>query len=178
MDDIHRTFDVLLRAATSQRQDDRIFADNIKAAQALRPHDDSKMARMLWGSTISHRDWLRLDEKRHRMRWKWHEFFKNYDLLLCPVFGRAAYPHDPTPTYERELAVNGKKLPFMIQTFWAGYTGVTYLPASVAPIGFTRNDLPVGVQIVGPQYGDRTCLRFARLLEKEYQGFVPPPGYD
>jgi amidase len=35
----------------------------------------------------------------------------------------------------------------------------------------------VGVQIVGPQYGDLTCLRFARLLEREYQAFVPPPGY-
>lgn len=177
MGEIQRTFDVLLRAATSQGQDDRFFADNIKAAQALGPDDDTKLARMLRGCSIRHRDWLRLDEKRHRMRWKWHEFFKNYDLLLCPVFGRAAYAHDPTPTYERELAVNGKMLPFMTQTFWAGFTGVTYLPASVAPIGFTEDGLPVGVQIVGPQYGDRTCLQFARLLEKEYQGFIPPPGY-
>jgi amidase len=38
--------------------------------------------------------------------------------------------------------------------------------------------LPVGVQIVGPQYGDLTCIRLAQLLEKEYQGFQPPPGYD
>ncbi len=178
MDDIQRTFDVLLRAATSQRQADPIFAGSIRAAEALRPRDDSKMARMLRGSTIRHRDWLRLDEKRHRMRWQWHEFFKGYDLLLCPVFGRAAYPHDHTPTYERTLAVNGKKHPFMTQTFWAGYTGVTGLPSTVAPIGFTKRGLPVGVQIVGPQYGDRTCLHFARLLEKEYQGFVPPPGYE
>jgi amidase len=33
------------------------------------------------------------------------------------------------------------------------------------------------VQIVGPQYGDRTCLELARLLEREFQGFVRPPGY-
>jgi len=65
----------------------------------------------------------------------------------------------------------------MTETFWAGYSGVTFLPVSTAPIGFTERGLPVGVQIVGPQYGDRTCLHFARLLEKEYQGFVPPPGY-
>jgi amidase len=48
----------------------------------------------------------------------------------------------------------------------------------VAPIGVTPRGLPVGVQIVGPQYGDRACLRFARLLEREYYAFQPPPGYD
>jgi amidase len=31
---------------------------------------------------------------------------------------------------------------------------------------------------VGPQFGDRTCIEFARLLEREYYGFVPPPGYE
>jgi amidase len=35
----------------------------------------------------------------------------------------------------------------------------------------------VGVQIVGPQYGDLTTLGFARLLEREFQGFVAPPGF-
>ncbi len=55
---------------------------------------------------------------------------------------------------------------------------MTYLPSTVAPVGFTKDGRPVGVQIVGPEYGDRTCLQFARLLEKEYQAFVPPPGYE
>lgn len=176
MDDIQRVFDILLRAATSQSQDDIVFSNNIEAARTLHSHDDLQ-ARMLHGNTIRHRDWLRLDESRHRMRWKWHEFFKSYDLLLCPAFGTAAFPHDPTPTYERQLTVNDKKFPFMAQTFWGGYTGVTYLPASVAPIGVTKHGLPVGVQVAGPQYGDQTCLQFARLLEKEYREFIPPPGY-
>jgi hypothetical protein len=34
----------------------------------------------------------------------------------------------------------------------------------------------VGVQIVGSQYGDLTCLAFG-LLEREFQSFVPPPDY-
>ena len=45
------------------------------------------------------------------------------------------------------------------------------------PAGFTRAGLPVGVQIIGPQYDDQTCIDFARLLEGEFQGFVPPEGY-
>jgi amidase len=33
------------------------------------------------------------------------------------------------------------------------------------------------VQIIGPQYGDLTCLAFAGMLEREYQAFVPPPAF-
>lgn len=178
LDDAHRTFSMLLRAATSAGLGDEDQADFQDALNTLPADADTPQARMLRGNTMSHRDWLRLDEKRQRMRWKWHEFFKEYDLLLCPVFCTAAFPHDHTPPYERTLVVNGKEEPFHSQIFWSGYTGMAYLPSTVAPIGFTKDGRPVGVQIVGPEYGDRACLQFARLLEKEYQAFVPPPGYE
>jgi hypothetical protein len=35
----------------------------------------------------------------------------------------------------------------------------------------------VAVRTVGPKSGDLTCLAFARLLEREFQAFVPPPRY-
>ena len=68
-------------------------------------------------------------------------------------------------------------VPVVDQIFWAGYSGVTYLPASAAPIGQTGDGLPIGVQIVGPQYGDYACIQFAKLLDREYRSFVPPPAY-
>ena len=112
------------------------------------------------------------------MRRAWAEFFTTYDLLLCPVAGTAAFPHDQQgERHERTIEVNGHRVPTTDQLFWAGFSGLAYLPSTVAPAGFTPAGLPVGVQIVGPQYGDRTCIHFARLLEREYQGFVPPPGY-
>ena len=49
---------------------------------------------------------------------------------------------------------------------------------TVAPIALSVEGLPIGVQIVGPQYGDLGCIDFARLLEREYRGFVPPPGWE
>lgn len=179
MAEVSRTYDILLRAATSARMPDDLQAQYREQAARLDPKDDSKHARMLHGNTLSHRDWLRLNEYRHRMRWKWHEFFEDYDLLLCPVNCTAAFPHDSTPPYERTIIVNNSEYPFHNHTFWAGYTCMTYLPATVAPMGFTEPEgLPMGVQIVGPQYGDRSCLKFAELLEREYQAFTPPPGYD
>jgi amidase len=73
--------------------------------------------------------------------------------------------------------VNGHSVPTTDQMFWAGISTFAGVPATVAPIGLTPKGLPVGVQIVGGGYDDFTCIAFAGLLEKEYYGFVAPPGY-
>jgi amidase len=52
------------------------------------------------------------------------------------------------------------------------------LPATVAPLGFSTTGLPVGVQIIGPHYGDRTTIEVARMLEHAWQRFVQPLGWD
>jgi amidase len=38
--------------------------------------------------------------------------------------------------------------------------------------------LPVGVQIVGPWLEDRTSLKLAELIEREFGGFVPLKMFD
>jgi amidase len=173
-----RVYTCLLRAATSARQSDVEFAKNLALARALAPDDESYYARSLRANVLHHRDWLAANEARHRMRLAWAEFFATYDLLLCPVAGTAAFPHDQEgERHERTVVINGRRGPVTDHLFWAGYSGASYLPSTAAPCGFTPAGLPVGVQIVGPQYGDLTCLGLAKLLEQEFQGFVPPPGY-
>ncbi len=173
-----RVYIQLLRAATSGRLTAEEFDKSVETARRLEPGDESYYARMVRANVMSHRDWLAANEARHQMRWKWAEFFKEYDLLLCPAAASAAFPHDQQGLrHERTIEVNGRRVPTTDQLFWAGYSGMVYLPSTVAPAGFTKAGLPVGVQIIGPQYGDRTCIHLARLLEREYQGFVPPPDY-
>ena len=175
----HHVYNQLLRAATSGRQSNEEFDQNRAAAAALDPGDESYCARMLRANTMSHRDWLAANEARHKMRWQWRAFFAEWDLLLCPPAASAAFPHDHEgERWERTIRVNGRDVPTTDQLFWAGFTGLAYLPGTVAPIGFTPAGLPVGVQIVGAQYADRACIEFARLLEREYQPFVPPAGYE
>ena len=97
--------------------------------------------------------------------------------MLTPITVSPAFAHNRTLPYERSIPVDGVMQPFMNQISLPGYSNLGSLPTTVAPIGFTDENLPIGVQIIGPQYGDRSCIHFAGLLEKHYQDFVPPPGY-
>jgi amidase len=168
----------MLRAATSARMPDAVYAQAVKDAASFADDDKSYFAQMQRGNSLSHRTWLQLNEKRHRMRLAWDAFFEDYDLMLCPVAVTAAFPHDQVGLrHLRTIVVNNKKVPVVDQIFWAGYAGITLMPASAAPIGQTKEGLPIGVQIIGRQYDDYTCIQFAKLLEQEYRGFVPPPAY-
>jgi len=69
-------------------------------------------------------------------------------------------------------------VPTTDQLFWAGFSGMALLPSTVAPVALSAEGLPIGVQIVGPQYGDLGCIDFARLIERDYRSFVPPPGWE
>ncbi len=174
---IYELYMLLMRAATADRMSDQDFA---RSEQTLRSAAKDSLAMVplsARGVTLSHREWLRLNAERHRIRRQWNDWFKDYDVLLCPPLSTAAIPHTTVPTFERKLMVNGTAHNFGNQLFWAGLAGAFYLPATVAPLTLTADGLPTGVQIIGRQYGDLTCLRFAALLEREYRAFLPPPGY-
>jgi len=167
----------LVRAATATRLSDAEYAAAAARAKTLDLGKPDYGTATLRGNTLSHRDWLTLNNERHRLRRVWNEFFQRFDVLLCPPTPTPAFPHKAEPFPERTLTVNGKQLPYGDQTFWAAYGGTTYHPAAIAPIGLTQGGLPVGVQIIGAQYADLTCIHFARLLERQYRAFTPPPGY-
>jgi len=174
----HRVYVQLLRYATSGRQPESQYKRFMARRPRLRANDFGYEAQFVRGTTLAPREWSALNEQRHRMRMAWAKFFEDWDVLLCPAATTAAFPHmQAGERWERMIRVNGKPQPSTTQMFWAGFSGMVYLPSTVAPIGLTREGLPVGVQIVGPQYGDYTTIRFAQLLEREYYRFQPPPGY-
>jgi amidase len=171
----HRNYIQLLRGATSGRLTPEDVEKNLAALKSLRADDESYRAQMIRAQAMTHKEWLAADNLRHRMRLAWAEFFRDFDLFLCPVATTTAFEHNQKgERWERMIPVNGKPQPSTTQMFWAGYSCNFFLPATVAPIGLSRGELPVGVQIVGPQYGDHTCIQFARLLEREYHRFIPP----
>ena len=47
----------------------------------------------------------------------------------------------------------------------------------MVPTGAIGEGLPIGIQIMGPEYSDMKTIGFAKLLEDAGLNFVPPPGY-
>ncbi|MCW8193809.1 amidase [Proteobacteria bacterium 005FR1] len=168
----------LLIGAIGSGMPERVFEKQRSIAAEAGPDDRSYKVRFARGATQSHGDWLAAHEKRLQMRQRWAEFFKDVDILLCPVTNTLPFPHDHSnPIHERQLQINGKPTPYTDILVWVGLVGGVYLPSTVIPLGTGSSGLPIGVQIVGPYLEDMSCLEFARHLDDLINGFAVPPGY-
>jgi amidase len=148
------------------------------AAAALSPDDNSLGAERTRGAVLSHRDWVAADVARAGLRERWRQLFAQWDVVVCPTMPTPAYPHDHSmPDYARHIDIDGKEYPYQDQLVWPGVATAPGLPATAAPIDRSDTGLPIGVQIVGPYLEDRTTIAFAELMEREFGGFAPPPGY-
>ncbi len=166
----------LLDAAWSVRNSDALLEAKRRLRDRAPAADMSADVVMARAVDMPHRMWLSLREQRQRLIRAWSAFFQAWDVLLCPAFGTAALPHmQQGETWERKATVDGQEIPYNDLLFWPGVIGGFHLPATIAPIGLTCAGLPLGVQIVGPLYGDRTTIAVAGMLEQAFGGFRPPP---
>jgi aspartyl-tRNA(Asn)/glutamyl-tRNA(Gln) amidotransferase subunit A len=95
-------------------------------------------------------------EQRIQLGIALRRFHQTYALLVTPVSSR------PVP-----LVGTVPATPFTLPF------NLTQQPAASVPAGFDRNGLPVGLQIIGPQYADAVVLRAARAFERA-QPFATP----
>jgi aspartyl-tRNA(Asn)/glutamyl-tRNA(Gln) amidotransferase subunit A len=99
-----------------------------------------------------------------RLAWWQHPraFFEQYDLLLTPTI--ACPPFAVGLDNPTEIA--GKPVePYA----WIPFTypfNMTGQPASSVPCGFTKDGLPIGLQIVGRRFDDVTVLRASAAFER------------
>ncbi len=153
--------------------------EKLKArAAALAPDDDSFRARLTRDTAQTHRDFDLAREARERQRALWAEFFTRYDALLCPAFPTPAFPHDQSPDFARRtLPINGVPQPYLGTLLgWPALAGLSSLPGTAAPVGFTREGMPAGIQVVGPYLEDRTAIHVAKCVAEVSGGYVRPPG--
>lgn len=175
----HRQYENLLHSAMSARQPEEIFNANVARRAKLDPADDSALARVTIASTLYYREWHQHNENRTHLRWAWHDFFSKFDILLTPMCSTAAFSHDHNPQMgQRRVTVNNEQRPYMEQLFWAGLTGVAYLPSTVVPTGLNAQGLPIGVQVVAREMGDFYTIEFARKVAEQLGGFVAPKAYE
>ncbi|MFE0252249.1 amidase [Streptomyces sp. NPDC059010] len=144
-------------------------------AAGLSPDDRSLDAARLRGMVFSHHDWIEANSRRELHRHQWRQFFAEYDAVVCPITPTPAFPHDHNPDpRERRIDIDGVEYPYFDQLVWAGLATMPGLPATAIPAGRSPEGLPVGVQLIGPMYEDRTPLRLAELLEQKIGGFQAP----
>ena len=110
------------------------------------------------------------------IRRAWARFHETYDVLLCPVTPTAALPTEPgVGITERTMTIDGRPRPAIELIRWAGIIGLAYLPSTVIPVGATAAGLPIGIQIVGPYFEDRTTLDMARRADAVLDAYRVPP---
>ena len=171
----HTIYQCLLQATMSSRLPEDRYRSILRRVEELPADDTSLEAAIQRAQVARFREWTARNEQRTHLRWQWHAFFEHYDCVLTPIMATSAFPHDHRPFGERTVVVNGTDEPYFNQVFWAGLASVAYLPATVIPTGLDDAGLPIGVQIIGPEYGDLITIGIAKLLESEGFGFSPPP---
>ena len=135
--------------------------------------DPSRLAGYAAAATLSHRDWLRLNEARWRRRAVWDQVFRSDDLVLMPVTPTTAIAHQHHGNlFTRRIEVDGTQRPYTDLMAWISPATLADLPATTAPIGLF-DGLPAGVQILAPRGHDRSAIAFAAQLA----GLCPPPTW-
>ncbi len=112
------------------------------------------------GLKLSAVDFVKAILERNAVYQQVRAVFERYDLLLTPTLAVAPFPvgrnRPNQPDGDGELR-------------WSPFTYIFNLtghPAISVPCGRTKEDLPVGLQIVGRRYADLTVLQAARAWEQ------------
>ncbi|MFO7570082.1 MAG: amidase [Smithellaceae bacterium] len=131
------------------------------------------------GLTLSHKDWYALGVRRLQSRLAWREYFKTYDAFLMPANCIPAFSHNHDRNMWGRVIDSSDKPRYYAETFkWISIATLAGLPVTVIPAGRTRDNLPVGIQIMGPYMEDGTSLDLAMRMEKILGGFAPPEGFE
>lgn len=114
-------------------------------------------------------------DRRDRAMHQCEAFLDDYDAWLMPVMPDAAFVRQKQSA---PLMIDGTAYPY----FFAG-TAYNYLanltgqPSVVLPCGFSKDGLPIGLQLTGKRWDDAGLLGIAKALEKLLPPCPVPPAY-
>lgn len=105
-------------------------------------------------------DFRKFNEIRTDILDQFENAFEKYDIILSPTCTRPPFKAD----YKPKHTDSGYDLSFISfgETFIVNFVGY---PAASVPMGFTLNQLPAGMQIIGKQYKDVDVFSVANTIE-------------
>jgi aspartyl-tRNA(Asn)/glutamyl-tRNA(Gln) amidotransferase subunit A len=83
--------------------------------------------------------------------------FKQVDVLIAPV--------SPTPPFKLGEK-SDKPLQMYLCDIFTGSINLAGLPALALPCGFTSNNLPIGMQIIGPQFNEQILFKLGHKFQQ------------
>jgi aspartyl-tRNA(Asn)/glutamyl-tRNA(Gln) amidotransferase subunit A len=125
--------------------------------QSLTDPDFAAQARL--GSGFSVLDVQQLHLRRGALGAHLRQFMERFDLLVTPTVAVPAF--DARPPGQGEMA----SAALLGWTPFSYPFNLTQQPACTIPCGLTASGLPIGLQLVGPMFGDAQVLRAARAYE-------------
>jgi aspartyl-tRNA(Asn)/glutamyl-tRNA(Gln) amidotransferase subunit A len=135
-----------------------------------RPGDyhELTLPRLYMGALFSGADYLRAQRLRTRLAREVAGVLEGVDALIFPGQAEPAQRFDEMPTTELVSTTSRYTQPW----------NLTGLPAVSVPAGFSRDGLPVSIQIVGRPFDEPTILRIARSYERatEWHTRRPDPA--
>jgi aspartyl-tRNA(Asn)/glutamyl-tRNA(Gln) amidotransferase subunit A len=95
---------------------------------------------------------------QRKIREEFQNAFQQCDVILAPVAPTTAYKlgscsEDPLEMYAGDICTVS--------------INIAGLPALVQPCGFDENHMPVGMQLIGPRFGEQKLLNTALAFEKQ-----------
>ncbi|WP_459162102.1 amidase [Bradyrhizobium japonicum] len=106
-------------------------------------------------------DFVAAEQAIERLRDSFAEYFRRYDVLLCPVT-----PFPATRHGLNDVVVDGVTVsPFHVMSATSPFS-LTGMPALSMRFGTSRDGLPIGVQVVSSWLAESTVLKVASLLEE------------
>ena len=133
--------------------------------------DEAKRSIMMGTYTLSSgyfdAYYLKAAKVRTKIREEYENAFKKYDVLITPV--------SPFPAFKI-----GEKKDDPLAMYLADADTVPIntagVPAISVPAGFTKNNLPVGMQIIGPMFGEEKILEVASAFESATDHHIKKPS--
>ena len=116
------------------------------------------------GRAVTAQSYLDAQEQRRAFTQTWAEFFESYDVLLTPSMPLPAFGTDVAgPTTIDGTPVDPFFDDWCVLALPANLTGQ---PACAVPTGFDPDGLPLGMQVIGPQWSDARVLSVAAAWEQ------------
>lgn len=108
-------------------------------------------------SVVTAVDYLHAMRMRVPMRRAWNEMFKKIDVLVAPSRATVAYPINKT---------FDQAYPGITASTPIGASNLVGVPAISIPNGFGQNNLPTGIQFIGPAWSESVLIALADNYQK------------